>query len=140
MNLDTVKLLEERQRKEEAARIREQEARWQERQMAHEEQARAERVASEQRLAMKLGIENEAKERKQAMRSFFAKHGFTGVNDPRRSGCCIFASTMTYPLHCAAELGDARMVEILLKEGAKISQTNSAGRTAMQAAQKKSIK
>ena len=43
----------------------------------------------------------------------------------------------SYPLRRAAELGDGRMVEHLLAEGADPSQKNSSGLTASQVATKK---
>ena len=69
---------------------------------------------------------------------FYKQHGFPGANEPRRSGCGVWAVTTTYPLHCATELADARIAEMLLKAGAILVQKNSSGKTAAQVAQKKS--
>lgn len=55
-----------------------------------------------------------------------------GVTGPKKS----LLST-TYPLHSAAKEGNARMVAMLLKEGADATQKNSSGRTAVQVAQKR---
>jgi ankyrin repeat protein len=46
----------------------------------------------------------------------------------------------TYPLHRAAELGDEKMVESLLAEGADPAQKNSSGKTAVQVANGKNKK
>merc|ERR550525_900673 len=92
-------------------------------------------LAWAQRLAQER--QHEAQERKEALERFLTRHGFAGINEPRRNGCTFLGATKTYPLHCAAELGDAGVVEMLLKEGAMPSQKNSSGKTALQLAQKK---
>jgi len=107
--------LEERLQREREEKEREERARREE----------AERQAQEQR------------ERREALDEFYQRNGFADVNAPRRSGCAVFGAATTYPLHCAAELADERIVGMLLKEGAATSQKNSAGKTAAQVAQKR---
>jgi len=63
------------------------------------------------------------------VRTFLAKHGFTGVCARRRR----LLST-DYPLHCAVKLRDAEMVELLLQFKADPQQENSAGLTPQQCA------
>merc|ERR1719464_1585362 len=73
----------------------------------------------------------------EALSAFCLKHGFSDIAAPRRSGCGLWSAAATYPLHLAAELADARIVEMLLKEGVDSAQKNSSGKTAAQVAQKK---
>jgi len=125
----------------EEARVREEQARLEE-QKRIKEQARLEeerlRLEEEQRKeAERMALEEEQRQRKEALDLFYQQHGFAGVNEPRRSGCAVWAAATTYPIHCAAELADERIVEMLLKEGAVRSQKNSAGMTAAQVAQRK---
>ena len=46
-------------------------------------------------------------------------------------------SKSVYAIHVAAELGDAAMVEMLIKEGADVSSKTSSGKTAAELAKKK---
>jgi len=78
-----------------------------------------------------------ASRRKATLDTFFKQHGFHGVNEPRRSGCGVWAVTTTYPLHVAAELADASTTGLLLKEGADPMLLNSSGRTAAQVAKRR---
>lgn len=134
---------EQRQHQEEVERAqREEERRLQEEQeqlRREEEEARLELEARQRREEeeRRLAREREAQQRKEALSRFYAQHGFTGVNDARRSGCAVWAAATTYPLHCAAELADTEIVEMLLKEGANTSQKNSSGKTALQAVQRR---
>mmetsp|Transcript_82702 Transcript_82702/g.192151 ORF Transcript_82702/g.192151 Transcript_82702/m.192151 type:complete len:221 (-) Transcript_82702:237-899(-) len=117
---------EERERLEQEERARhEQEEKLR---LEHEEQARREEMERQQK---------EVKQRRETLAQFYARHGFTGINEPRRSGCAVLRSATTYPLHCAVELGDERIVSMLLKEGASTLQKDSSGKTAAQVAQKK---
>jgi len=133
----------ERARVEEERRLEEQFRRAQEEeerlQLVQEEKQRRKREEEDRARAQRLAEERqrEAQERKQALQRFLTRHGFTGVNEPRTNGCTFLGATKTYPLYCAAELGDAGAVEMLLKEGAMPSQKNSSGKTALQVAQKK---
>lgn len=137
--LETARLQEQARLEEEQARLEEERAR-----LAQEERLRREREYAEEvarreeaeRLARAQEAQ-EASERKDALDHFYQQHGFVGVNEPRRAGCAVWAAATTYPLHVAAELADARIVEMLLKEGASPSQKNSSGKTAAQVAQKK---
>jgi len=97
---------------------------------AAEEKAHCELAERQARL-------EEKRDRKEALDAFCRQHGFAGVSAPRRSGCALWLAATTYPLHWAAELADARIVELLLKEGVDTKQTDSSGKTAAQVAQTK---
>jgi len=133
LELEKQRQQNERRLQEERARQKEQARRAQEevfQRLEREEQARikeAERRAREQ----------EERERLEALDAFCKQYGFLGVHLPRRNGCSLWSASTTYPLHCAAELADARIVEMLLLEGADPDQKNSAGKTAAQVAQRK---
>lgn len=96
------------------------------------EQLRSDRERAEQSEGANL---TEAKrlaserERKAAVLAFLQEHGFSSVDKAKRK-----MLRKNYPIHVAAEKGDDKMVQMLLKEGADPSQRNSAGRTAMQIA------
>lgn len=94
--------------------------------------ASMEAVAEEQK---RLRIEQESleklEERSRLASEFLKQHAFAGINSAKRS---LMGST--YPLHKAAELGDARMVAILMQEGADQNLKNSWGKTAADVAQK----
>lgn len=77
-------------------------------------------------------LQQEQEERKKLVNDFLKRHGFVSVNSLKLS---LISST--YPLHKAAELGDATMVSLLLQEGADCMQKNSSGKTAVQVAQRK---
>merc|ERR1719240_1061041 len=73
----------------------------------------------------------ESQEREKAVARFLNQHGFIGINSAKRS----LLGRKSYPLHKAAELGNARLVSMLLREGAVPSMLNSSGRTAAAVAQ-----
>ncbi|CAK9078770.1 unnamed protein product [Durusdinium trenchii] len=132
---------EENLKKEEAAR-REKEAEERRRKeqeelqrQADEEKAKevadaAAAAESERKLAEKA--EQEAAARKNDVMAWLKKQGFTGVNNPKKS---LFSTT--YPLHKAAESGNAKIVGGLLEQGANPAQKNSAGKTALEVVMKK---
>jgi len=106
-----------------------------------EEQARYEGLRRERELAehatatrraeaKRLLEERERWVRKTGIMAFLKENGFAGVNIPKK-----FMTKMSFPLHAAAEAGNARMIEMLLKEGADPNQRNSAGKTAAHVAQ-----
>jgi len=64
------------------------------------------------------------REKREAVATFLAQQGFTGVNAKRRS-----TKQGTFPLHVAAERGDRRLVWHLLEEGADPSLRNCSGQT-----------
>jgi len=72
------------------------------------------------------------RDRREAVATFLVENGFTGVTAKRKR--LVFA---TYPLHVAAEKGDALLISYLLEEGADAQQRNSTGRTALQVARRK---
>jgi len=124
----------QRQQEEERRRAEEQE-RLARLQQEEEEQRRAiERAQAEQRAEQERQEREvaEARARKSAVAAFLKEHGFKGgVSDAKKS-----MMSTTYPLHTAAKAGNARMVEMLLKEGASVAQKNSSGKTAAQVAEK----
>lgn len=128
---------EERARLAEQARLHEQarleieeKARreWEE----HARQQDAERLWQAQENARQQEVE-----RKEVLDQFCARNGFSGIHDARRAGCSLWGATTTYPLHCAAEQADGRIVGMLLKEGVPLGLKNSSNMTALQVAQKK---
>uniref|UniRef100_A0A7S4RDB8 Uncharacterized protein n=1 Tax=Alexandrium monilatum TaxID=311494 RepID=A0A7S4RDB8_9DINO len=113
-------------------RLREAQRGFQEEQMRYEQLKRERELAehtaaARQREAKRLVQERERWVRKTTVAAFLKENGFTGVSAARKS----FLSS-TYPLHVAAETGNARLVEMLVKEGADVEQQDSSGRTAMQ--------
>mmetsp|Transcript_278 Transcript_278/g.547 ORF Transcript_278/g.547 Transcript_278/m.547 type:complete len:124 (-) Transcript_278:270-641(-) len=85
------------------------------------DQAQQLRLARRRRLVHKAAVER-----------FLEEHGFTGVNEARRS-----LLKTTYPLHSAAKHGDHRMILLLLEEGADALQKNSSGKTAEKVAEQR---
>jgi len=131
------------EKEEEAAWVAEEESRREEARRAFEmEQQRREqeeeaRRKEAERLEQEQQQESKRQERQEAVKFFCRRYGFDGFNQPRRNGCTILGSSVTYPLHQAAELADERIVEMLLKEGASPMTKNGAKETAAQLAQKK---
>eukprot|EP00930_Biecheleria_cincta_P069488 TRINITY_DN57224_c0_g1_i1.p1 TRINITY_DN57224_c0_g1~~TRINITY_DN57224_c0_g1_i1.p1 ORF type:complete len:282 (+),score=80.05 TRINITY_DN57224_c0_g1_i1:103-948(+) len=80
--------------------------------------------------------------RRAEVAAFLERHGFEAdVSKPKRvqEACGLpFMSKSIYPIHCAAELGDEKILRMLIQEGADPSQKTSAGKTAAALAQKKS--
>jgi len=107
--------------------------------LAREQLAEAERQKEEERLReVQLKAE---KQRRELVAAFLKQHGFgTDVCGPKQKqeACGLpFLSKTIYPIHFAAELGDAAMVDMLIKEGANPAQKTSAGKTAAELAAKK---
>merc|ERR1712176_1715575 len=73
--------------------------------------------------------------RKEAVSAFLKVNGFKGVAVGKKS-----MMMTTYPLHCAVERCDARMVAMLLEEGASSAQKDTFGKTAEEVAKKKDRK
>merc|ERR1719188_753287 len=118
---------EEKKKEEESRRCREEEeaaARRAEEQQAKEreeaERAEMERAAEEERSCQ------------EELATFLAAHKFKGVAAAKKS-----LLKTTYALHCAAELGNERVVEGLLSARAEPGQKDSKGKTAVQIAQRK---
>mmetsp|Transcript_51451 Transcript_51451/g.159573 ORF Transcript_51451/g.159573 Transcript_51451/m.159573 type:complete len:226 (+) Transcript_51451:86-763(+) len=105
--------------------LREEQARYE--QLRRERELAEHAAAVRQREAKKLVQERERWVRKTTVAAFLKENGFDAVNEPRKS---FLAST--YPLHVAAETGNAKLVEMLVREGAEVEQKDSSGRTAMQ--------
>jgi len=117
-----------RQRVREAERaFKEEKARFEQ---LRAEREQAERVESQQRTEAKVAFQE--RERKAHVIAFLKAEGFGGVNQPKQS-----LLRTVFPLHHAAETGNARMVELLLREGADPRLLNSWGQTAEQVAQSK---
>jgi len=121
--------------REEARRAFEQEQRRVEQEQQREQEEESRRKDVERRELEQLQ-EREKQLRQEILKSFCQRHGFANVTEPRRSGCAVFGSSFTYPLHQAAELADARIVEMLLREGASPMVKNGSKQTAAQVAQK----
>jgi len=118
---------EQRRQEEEEARRRQEEEEEEARRKQEAERQERERLEEEQRL-----------QRKATLDQFYQRYGFDGINQPRKGGSCqVLKTTVTYPLHQAAELGNEQIVEYLLQEGAQLNQTNSSKLTAAQVAKKK---
>lgn len=135
--------LYERRRKEERARLAEEARLHEQARLEVEEKTRQEweehaRQQEAERLwqAQERARQQEA-ERTEVLDRFCARNGFSGIHDPRRAGCSLWGATTTYPLHCAAEQADGRIVGMLLEEGVPLGLKNSSNMTALQVAQKK---
>ncbi|CAE7559812.1 AMFR [Symbiodinium necroappetens] len=75
--------------------------------------------------------------RRQKLREFLVKHGFSHVSEPRLpAGCAFFSRESVYPIHVAARLCDDKIIRALLAEGADPMQRTSCGRTAEDFARK----
>lgn len=133
----------EEAQKQEAARRAEKEAE-ERRQKEQEEvkrlaelekakEAAAAAAAAEAADVEKKRQDEEVAARKNATMAWLKKQGFAGVNKPKKS---LFSGT-TYPLHKAAETGDAKIVGGLLEQGANPAQKNSSGKTAQEVVMKK---
>lgn len=64
---------------------------------------------------------------------FLQEHRFgSDISEPRAVPACwrLWQKELVYPIHVAAETGDADMVRLLLKKGADPKQKTSLGRTA----------
>lgn len=114
---------------------------------SHEGQlARQEELQQALERAMQEPKDAEVAKRREVVASFLHRHQFAGnVHDAReteehvRLMCGLpFMTRKFHPLHVAAELGDAMMVELLLAERADPRQKTSGGKTALQIAQKAS--
>jgi hypothetical protein len=78
----------------------------------------------------------QAAERKEILDAFLTKNGFDGVSNKRRR----MLRPSVYPLHLAAEKGDAELIRLLLEAGADRLQKDSSGRTPQDVAKKKNRK
>jgi len=128
----------EQARLAEEARLLEEEARERAR-LAEEARLREEELLRQEyeEEARRIEAERLQKERQDSINSFCTRYGFHNLKEPRRAGCSVLGPTSTYALHQAAELGDAKIVEMMLEEGASPLQQNSSKKTATQLAQKK---
>ncbi|CAE7315920.1 unnamed protein product [Symbiodinium natans] len=148
-------LQEQRQAEEIAAeKAREEQRRVEElaAEKAREEQrqaeARAAEKAREAELRQKEQKEEEErarrqareKERQQRVEEFLQAHGFVALGHAKRvqDACGLpFMARTVYPIHVAAELADAGMVEMMIQEGADPTQRTSNGKTASELARKR---
>jgi len=141
------KFIEEQQRRREAERVRREAEAWQRQQCAEAEAAEAKRAEEVQRIqqervriAEAYRKQEEQRMEKTRMRrlridSFLREHGFTEhTNVPKRT-----LMTTKYPLHTAAKLGDAELVEMLIEERADPTLCDSRGLTPMQTAERHNI-
>merc|ERR1712187_883558 len=104
---------------------------------AVERNRREEEEAAQAEVARQLEVEREAQaeQRKALVTAFLKEHGYNDVGIPKKT-----MLKTKYPIHTAAKMGDPITVTALLAEGADAAQTNSAGQTAVQIAQKKNKK
>mmetsp|Transcript_102526 Transcript_102526/g.265126 ORF Transcript_102526/g.265126 Transcript_102526/m.265126 type:complete len:233 (+) Transcript_102526:98-796(+) len=116
------------QRHEEAARAAA--ARACEAQRAEEEQEAAKLFAESKGKVEELAETQRLEEQSRLLLEFLAEHGFAGAHTPRRK-----MWRTTYPIHKAVKVGDPKIIEILLAEGADPNQKDSRGKTAEQLAQ-----
>eukprot|EP00435_Cladocopium_sp_Y103_P054483 s327_g17.t1 len=84
-------------------------------------------------------LKRKAKEQRKVleMKHFLQIHKFEDVNEPQqpRSGCCFGTHReQLYPVHLAAQLGNAEVMSLLLRAGANKDQLTSKGRSALQLA------
>jgi len=122
----------------EEERRRQQEAEEARRKQEEEEEKEAQRKQEAERRERERLEQEQRLKRKAALDEFYQRYGFDGVNQPRKGGACqVLKSTVTYPLHRAAELGNEQLVEYLLQEGAQMNQMNSSKLTAAQVAKNK---
>lgn len=109
--------------------------------VAREEAAKAKEKAERERLEAEARAAEE-KARKLKLASFLKLNGFT--QDPKASkkvseACGLpFTSKTVYPIHVAAEQGDATILELIIQANADPTQKTSGGKTALELAQKKS--
>eukprot|EP00439_Symbiodinium_sp_Y106_P085757 s465_g29.t2 len=127
-----VKDEEDRRRKAEEEAAKEAEAQRarleaEQREKEAKEAAEAEKAAAEQAEKKRQEERSELAQHKNEVMAWIKKQGFTGINNAKKS---FFSST--YPLHKAAEVGNAKMVKLLLEQGANPALKNSAGKTAQE--------
>merc|ERR1712113_676630 len=67
--------------------------------------------------------------------TFLREGSFPGINETRSNGWTLCKAPTFYPLHAAADVGDAQMVAMLLKEGADPTLQTSVGKTALNIAE-----
>jgi len=138
--------IEEQRQRREAERVRREAEAWERQQRAEAEAAEAKRAEEARRIqqervrvAEAYRKQEEDRMEKARMRrltidSFLREHGFTEhVNVPKRT-----LMTTKYPLHTAAKLGDAELVEMLIEERADPTLCDSRGLTPMQTAERHS--
>eukprot|EP00930_Biecheleria_cincta_P026146 TRINITY_DN18481_c0_g1_i1.p1 TRINITY_DN18481_c0_g1~~TRINITY_DN18481_c0_g1_i1.p1 ORF type:complete len:273 (-),score=85.26 TRINITY_DN18481_c0_g1_i1:324-1142(-) len=109
---------------------------------AREEASKAKEKAERERLEREAQLAEE-KARQLAIANFLKLNGFPGkdVNAPKKvsEACGLpFTSKTVYPIHVAAETGDATLLKLLIQERADPAQKTSGGKTAVELAQKKS--
>jgi len=96
-----------------------------------EERARLEAQRGREEAAERAAAE--ARQREVQVAAFLQENGFAkGAAGPKHQ---LFFKT-TYPLHAAAKLGNAAMVDMLLLAGASLAQRDSRGKTAAEVAEK----
>jgi len=129
---ERLKMMEhERQRREEKA--------WLSERVRMEESLRTVQRREESYWCQQNGRAREEEDklvRKDVLELYCKRHGFAGINEPRKSGCVVWRAGATYAIHAAAEQGDARIVSMLLKEGACPAVRDSSGLTAADIATK----
>lgn len=132
--------LDEEERESEKAKA-EEEQRLREEKEAEEERERQAELERQKEEEARVRRDAKVQERKQRVDDFLKTHQFTDVETPKRAQEKVLGvplmSKSVYAIHVAAELGDAAMVEMLIKEGADPKQKTSTGKTAADLAKKK---
>ncbi|CAK9088732.1 Reticulocyte-binding protein 2 homolog a [Durusdinium trenchii] len=133
-------LAEEKLQKEKEAQ--EEEERKRKEKEAEEEEQRQAELQRQKEEEERVRLEAKVQERKQRVEEFLKSNQFKDMSTPKRVQEKVLGlpliSKSIYPIHLAAELGDAAMVEMLLKEGASAKQKTSTGKTPAELAKKKS--
>mmetsp|Transcript_81593 Transcript_81593/g.174861 ORF Transcript_81593/g.174861 Transcript_81593/m.174861 type:complete len:193 (-) Transcript_81593:189-767(-) len=122
------------QEREEQALI--QDERRQEQALIQEREAEARPLREEVKISCRAEEEHlslERRRREETVEAVLKEQNFKGATTSKRS---MLGST--YPLYCAAEMGNVQLVEMLIQEGADPQQKNSAGKTPLQVAEKNS--
>jgi len=124
---------------EESERLQSEE--WEKARLAREEAAKAKEKEQRERLESEAQAAEE-KARRLKLASFLKLNGFTqDAKAPKKvsEACGLpFTSKTVYPIHIAAEQGDAATLELLIQANADPTQKTSGGKTALELAQKKS--
>lgn len=131
---------EEQRRAQEAERQRQEDERFREAETnLLVEKERLESMALEEAKLRKDVVERAQREedetRKKLVDAFLQTSGFLGVNQSMSMGWAVWKPTTVYPIHLAAEKADARMVKMLIREGADTQLRNSLGQSALEVAQ-----
>merc|ERR1719414_541825 len=125
----------EQERKDRQQKLLQEEEEERQRKEAERLEMLAKRAAEAKAEEQRREAEKQSKlaaERKAQVACFLKDNGFKDATTSKRK-----LLKTTYPLHCAAELGDPQIVGMLIEAGANPRQTNSSGKTPAQVAEKR---